>query len=161
MTTSNDPTSLSLRPVAPVRRIATAIALVALAVTIMATWLSSAPAVAKPAPKAPATETKVADEPATDADEPAPPKPKKAPKAAKGKKEISGKLNLNTATVEQLTLLPGVGPSKAERVLAWRTKNGEFKRVADLRKVKGFGYKTLKKLEPYLDVKGTTTLAAK
>ena len=77
----------------------------------------------------------------------------------RGKKAVTGKLNLNTATVDQLMLLPGVGPSKAERVIAWRTKNGEFKRVADLRKVKGFGYKTLKKLEPFLDVKGETTLA--
>ena len=54
-----------------------------------------------------------------------------------------------------------VEPSKAERVVAWRGKHGPFKRTADLRKVKGFGYKTLKKLEPYLDVKGDSTLAAR
>ena len=76
-----------------------------------------------------------------------------------GKKVVAGKINLNTATPEQLVLLPGVGPSKAERVVAWRGKYGPFKRVADLRKVKGFGYKTLKRLEPLLDVKGDTTLA--
>jgi competence protein ComEA len=76
-----------------------------------------------------------------------------------GKKAVTGKLNLNTATTEQLMLLPGVGPSKAERVVEWRGKHGPFKRVADLRKVKGFGYKTLKKLEPNLDVKGESTLA--
>ena len=77
-----------------------------------------------------------------------------------GKKAVSGRLNLNTATVDQLMLLPGVGPSKAERVVAWRGKHGPFKRVQDLRKVKGFGYKTLKKLEPFLDIKGDTTIAA-
>ena len=76
-----------------------------------------------------------------------------------GKKAVNGKLNLNTATAEQLMLLPGVGPSKAERVVEWRGKHGPFKRVQDLRKVKGFGYKTLKKLEPNLDVKGESTLA--
>lgn len=76
-----------------------------------------------------------------------------------GKKAVTGKLNLNTATADQLMLLPGVGPSKAERVVDWRGKHGPFKRVADLRKVKGFGYKTLKKLEPNLDVKGESTLA--
>jgi competence ComEA-like helix-hairpin-helix protein len=81
-----------------------------------------------------------------------------APRAG-GKKAVTGKLNLNTATVDQLMLLPGVGPSKAERVVAWRGKHGPFKRVADLRKVKGFGYKTLKKLERNLDVKGESTLA--
>jgi competence protein ComEA len=74
--------------------------------------------------------------------------------------EITGKLNLNTATEEQLMLLPTVGPSEAERILDWRKKNGGFKRTADLRRVKGFGYKTFKKLEPFLDVKGDTTLAA-
>lgn len=83
------------------------------------------------------------------------------PAARAGKKEVAGKLNLNTATADQLMLLPGVGPSKAERVVAWRGKHGPFKRTADLRKVKGFGYKTLKKLEPYLDVKGDSTLAAR
>ncbi len=70
------------------------------------------------------------------------------------RKELAGKLNLNTATEDQLMLLPAVGP-------AWRKKNGGFKRIADLRHVKGFGYKTFKKLEPFLDVKGDTTLEAK
>lgn len=77
------------------------------------------------------------------------------------KKDVTGKLNLNTATEEQLMLLPSIGPSKAERVVAWRKKNGGFKRIADLRRVKGFGYKTFKRLEPYLDIKGDTTLAPK
>jgi competence ComEA-like helix-hairpin-helix protein len=76
-------------------------------------------------------------------------------------KELAGKLNLNTANEDQLQLLPSVGPSKADRIVAWRKKNGGFKRIADLRRVKGFGYKTLKKLEPFLDVKGDTTLVEK
>ena len=58
-------------------------------------------------------------------------------------------------------MLPSVGPSKADRIVAWRKKNGGFKRIADLRRVKGFGYKTFKRLEPFLDIKGDTTLAAK
>ena len=77
------------------------------------------------------------------------------------KKELTGKLNLNTATEEQLMMLPNVGPSKAERIVAWRKKNGGFKRPADLRRVKGFGYRTYKKLEPFLDIKGESTLAGK
>jgi competence ComEA-like helix-hairpin-helix protein len=76
-------------------------------------------------------------------------------------KDLTGKLNLNTATEEQLMLLPAVGPAKADRIVAWRKKNGGFKRVADLRHVKGFGYKSFKKLEPFLDIKGDTTLAPK
>lgn len=137
------------RPLAaPIRRVATLVALCALVATLTATWLSSSTARATPVRSAPASTAK-ASAPAAAPDE----KP-----AKKSKKAVSGKLNLNTATVDQLQLLPGVGPSKAERVVTWRKKNGGFKRVADLRKVKGFGYKTLKKLEPYLDIKGDTTL---
>lgn len=128
-----------------IRAIAMAIALCALVATTTATWLSSAPAAAGAlaTAKEPAKE-KTSDKP-----------------AKKSKQALAGKLNLNTASSEQLQMLPGVGPSKADRVIAWRAKNGNFKRVADLRKVKGFGYKTLKKLEPFLDIKGDNTLAAK
>ena len=83
------------------------------------------------------------------------------PRAKASRKDLSGKLNLNTASEDQLMMLPTVGPSKADRIVAWRKKNGSFKRTADLRHVKGFGYKTFKKLEPFLDVKGDTTLVAK
>jgi competence protein ComEA len=77
------------------------------------------------------------------------------------RKQLTGKINLNTATEEQLLMLPSVGPTKAERIVAWRKKNGGFKRVADLRHVKGFGYKSFKRLEPYLDIKGDNTLGEK
>src|SRR5262245_32218111 len=98
------------------------------------TWLGSGPALAGPQVTAAAA--------ATDAEVERP-----APK--RGGKTVSGKLNINTASEDQLILLPGVGPAKAERVVSWRTKHGAFKRVADLRHVKGFGYKTIKKLEPF------------
>lgn len=81
-------------------------------------------------------------------------------RVSRGGKRVTGKLNLNTATAEQLMMLPGIGPAKAERVVTWRKRNGTFRRVADLRRVKGFGYRTVKKLEPNLDVKGDTTLRA-
>ena len=87
--------------------------------------------------------------------------PDRPQRAKSGRRDLAGKLNLNTANEDQLMLLPTVGPSKAERIVTWRKKNGGFKRTADLRRVKGFGYKTFKKLEPFLDIKGDTTLAAK
>lgn len=88
-----------------------------------------------------------------------PAKAKKTRKSA-SKKNLTGKLNINTATSEQLQLLPGVGPAKADRVVAFRKANGAFKRVKDLRRVKGFGYKSLQKLEKYLATSGATTLQA-
>ena len=160
-----DPT---VRPLlAPVRRIAAMIALCALVATATATWLSTSPALAAPSAAAAkaakaAKAKKVAREAEPDDAKPAKNGKAKAPaKKSKSKQALSGKLNLNTATADQLQLLPGVGAEKAERVVVWRQKNGSFKRVADLRKVKGFGYKTLKKLEKFLDVKGDNTLAAK
>lgn len=88
------------------------------------------------------------------------PAPAKKNKKSTSKKNLTGKLNINTATSQQLQLLPGVGPSKAERVVAYRKANGAFKRVKDLRRVKGFGYKSLQKLEKYLATSGQTTLQA-
>jgi len=85
-----------------------------------------------------------------------PPEPERP--AKKPARALTGKLNLNTATEEQLMLLPTVGPAKAERIVHWRKKNGGFRRTADLRRVKGFGFKTFKRLEPFLDIKGDTTL---
>lgn len=76
-------------------------------------------------------------------------------------KAMEGKLNLNTATEDQLMLLPTIGPAKAERIVTWRKKHGGFKRIADLRRVKGFGYKTFKRLARFLAIEGETTLAAK
>ena len=134
------------------RRAALAIAALAMMVTAGTTWLGTGPALAAPATVATAAATSAA---ATAGDEPdAHPAPKH------GGKTVSGKLNLNTATQDQLVMLPGVGPAKADRIVAWRMKHGAFKRVADLRHVKGFGYKTLKKLEPFLDVKGDNTIKA-
>lgn len=79
----------------------------------------------------------------------------KADKADKA--SPTGTVNLNTATEEQLESLPGVGPSKAAAIVAWRKKHGQFKKVDDLTRVKGFGRKTLQRLRPYLAVTGATT----
>jgi competence ComEA-like helix-hairpin-helix protein len=134
------------------RRVASLAAIALLVAAMGGTWSRSAAAAPTPAQTL-AKPSAAPAKPGSDAGEP--------PAKKSGHKEITGKLNLNTANEEQLQLLPTVGPSKAERIVAWRAKNGGFKRVADLRRVKGFGYKTFKKLEPYLDIKGDTTLAAK
>ncbi len=51
----------------------------------------------------------------------------------------AGRINLNTATKEELDTLPGVGAVLAERIIQYREKNGPFQRPEDLRKVPGFG----------------------
>jgi competence protein ComEA len=48
-------------------------------------------------------------------------------------------LDLNAATVEQLDALPGVGPVTAQRIVEWRTRNGRFAAVDQLREVEGIG----------------------
>jgi competence ComEA-like helix-hairpin-helix protein len=135
------------------RRFAPLAAVALLVAAMGGTWTRSA--VAAPPPAAAAV-TRPPAAPARPGDEPDEPPARKS-----SHKQLNGKLNLNTANEEQLQLLPTIGPAKAERIVAWRAKNGGFKRVADLRRVKGFGYKTFKKLEPFLDIKGDTTLAAK
>jgi len=62
-----------------------------------------------------------------------------------------GKVILNRADVTELRRLPGVGPKRAEAIVALRTKlGGRFKRLGDLLRVKGIGPKGLKKLEPHV-----------
>lgn len=62
------------------------------------------------------------------------------------------KVNLNTATLEQLDELPGVGPVTAKAILAWRTKNGHFDSIEDLLDVKGIGQATLEDLRDLVTV---------
>ncbi|MDR2686478.1 MAG: helix-hairpin-helix domain-containing protein [Oscillospiraceae bacterium] len=59
-------------------------------------------------------------------------------------------VNLNTATQAQLETLPGIGPVKAQAILAWRAANGGFANANQLLQVKGIGQKTLEGLLPYI-----------
>jgi competence protein ComEA len=61
-------------------------------------------------------------------------------------------VDLNSASADSLTTVPGIGPVMAERIVAWREAHGPFRRVEDLMKVKGVGEKTLDKLRPYVKV---------
>ncbi len=61
-------------------------------------------------------------------------------------------ININTAGVDQLVKLPRIGQKIAERIIQFRKKNGKFKRVQDIMKVKGIGEKTFKKFEKMLKV---------
>jgi competence protein ComEA len=67
-------------------------------------------------------------------------------------------VNINTASQQELESLNGIGPSKAKAIIDYRTKNGPFKTVDDLKKVTGIGDKTLEKLKKDIAVSGKTTV---
>jgi competence protein ComEA len=61
-------------------------------------------------------------------------------------------VNLNTATVAQLEALPGIGKATAERIVEYRQKNGNFKKVEDLMNIRGIGEKSFLTLKPLVTV---------
>lgn len=68
------------------------------------------------------------------------------------KKAPADKVNINTATLEELQKLPRVGPKVAQRIIDFRTKNGNFKKVEELMKVRGIGEKTFAQMKDMLTV---------
>jgi competence ComEA-like helix-hairpin-helix protein len=88
-----------------------------------------------------------------------------AGKAAKtgdgGGEQAARVVNINTADASQLALLPRVGPALSQRILDFREENGEFEAPEELILVRGIGEKTFELLEPYVVVKGETTLTEK
>jgi competence protein ComEA len=67
-----------------------------------------------------------------------------------------GPLDLNRASAVELRNVPGLGPALAERIVEQRRRQGEFRRVEDLRRVKGVGVKTLERIRPFLHVEADT-----
>lgn len=61
-----------------------------------------------------------------------------------------GRIHLNTATVDELDQLPGIGPAKAAEIVKYREAHGRFGRLDELKLVNGIGDKTYAKLAPQL-----------
>lgn len=72
--------------------------------------------------------------------------------AGPGSGSAPGKVSLNTATLQQLDTLPGVGPVTAQRILDWREQHGRFNSVTELQEVDGIGPKTYADIAPNVRV---------
>ena len=77
---------------------------------------------------------------------------------AKGKAKgaLSGQVNINEASVSQLTMLPGIGVQRAKQVQEY-AKAHSFKSADELTEIKGIGPKGVEKLRAYVTVSGPTT----
>ena len=73
--------------------------------------------------------------------------------------QLEGRLNINTATESEWELLPGIGPSTAKKIVAYRAKY-PFKEVSHVMRIKGIGRKTFEVIRPFLVTQGATTLQA-
>lgn len=67
---------------------------------------------------------------------------------------VAGKININTASVEQLMTLPGIGEVYAKRIVEYRTLNGPFKAISDITKVEGIGKKRFESIMDQITVGG-------
>lgn len=67
-------------------------------------------------------------------------------------------VNINTATKEELTSIKGIGDKRAQEIINYRKKNGDFKSVDDLEKVPGIGPGIMKQIRSQVTVTGKTTV---
>jgi comEA protein len=72
--------------------------------------------------------------------------------AQKSKAAATEKININTATVEQLQTLPGVGPALAKTIIEHRAKVGKFTKIEEMLNVKGIGEKKFQQMKDRLVV---------
>lgn len=69
-----------------------------------------------------------------------------------GEHSNSSKININTANIQELQKLNGIGQKKAELIVAYRQENGQFKKIEDLKQISGIGDKTFEALKDQLAV---------
>jgi competence protein ComEA len=75
-----------------------------------------------------------------------------APTVAPAPEETDGKVNINTADAQGLQRITGVGPSTAEKIIAYRSSAGPFAAIEDIQNVSGIGPKTFEKMKDQITV---------
>ena len=67
-------------------------------------------------------------------------------------KEVSGKININTASLSELISLPGIGEKRAQKIISYRDKAGDFNNTKDIMKVKGIGEGIYTKIKDMIEI---------
>ena len=75
-----------------------------------------------------------------------------SPVAPPVEQRVAAKVNVNTATVDQLDSVPGVGPATARAIVSYRTRKGPFAKVDDLLNIDGIGPKKLATIKEYVEL---------
>jgi len=72
--------------------------------------------------------------------------------SSENSKTANSKININTATVEELDSLPGIGPAIAAKIVAYREQNGKFKSIEDIMNVSGIGQSKFNNIKDFITV---------
>lgn len=77
----------------------------------------------------------------------------KSSPSSEGEEAITSKININTASLNELTLLPGIGEKKAQAIIEYREETGDFKTKDEIKNVKGIGDSIYEKMKRKIEVK--------
>ncbi|MCD6555105.1 MAG: ComEA family DNA-binding protein [Anaerolineae bacterium] len=80
------------------------------------------------------------------------PLPAPLPSTTSSSVQPTGKVNINTATAEELDTLPGIGPAIAQRIIEYRQANGPFQSIEEIKNVSGIGDKLFERLKDLITV---------